>query len=133
MTIREVFDAFSPDEKKAIYELVGQMFETGTINWGLYHKLLYGKLEYQKDVIDILLKEALKGEWIGCKRRVMTVREVFDTFSPDEKEAIYELLGQTIETGAINWGLYLKLIYGKLEYQKDVIDIFVKEALKGEK
>ena len=27
----------------------------------------------------------------------MTIREVFDTFSPDEKEAIYELLGQTIE------------------------------------
>ena len=62
MTIREVFDAFSPDEKEAIYELVGQTFETGTINWGLYHKLLYGKLEYQKDVIDILLTEALKGE-----------------------------------------------------------------------
>lgn len=62
----------------------------------------------------------------------MTVREVFDTFSPDEKEAIYELLGQTIETGAINWGLYHKLTYGKLEYQKDVIDISIKEALKGE-
>ena len=62
MTIREVFDAFSPDVKEAIYELVGQTLETGTINWGLYHKLLYGKLEYQKDVIDILLKEALRGE-----------------------------------------------------------------------
>ena len=62
----------------------------------------------------------------------MTVREVFDTFSPDEKEAIYELLGQTIETGAINWGLYHKLTYGKLEYQKDVIDISIKEVLKGE-
>ena len=62
----------------------------------------------------------------------MTIREVFDTFSPDEKEAIYELLGQTIETGAINWGLYHKLTYGKLEYQKDVIDISIKEALKGE-
>ena len=62
MTIREVFDAFSPDVKEAIYELVGQTLETGTINWGWYHKLLYGKLEYQKDVIDILLKEALKGE-----------------------------------------------------------------------
>ena len=63
----------------------------------------------------------------------MTIREVFDAFSPDEKEAIYELLGQTIEMGAINWGLYHKLIYGKLEYQKDVIDISVKEASKGEK
>ena len=63
----------------------------------------------------------------------MTIREVFDTFSPDEKETIYELLGQTIETGTINWGLYRKLTYGKLEYQKDVIDISIKEALKGEK
>ena len=62
----------------------------------------------------------------------MTVREVFDTFSPDEKEAIYELVGQTFETGTINWGLYYKLTYGKLEYQKDVIDIFIKEALKGD-
>ena len=62
MTIREVFNTFSPDEKDTIYELVGQMFETGTINWGLYHKLTYGKLEYQKDVIDISIKVALKGE-----------------------------------------------------------------------
>lgn len=62
----------------------------------------------------------------------MTIREVFDTFSPNEKEAIYELLGQTIEMGAINWGLYHKLTYGKLEYQKDVIDISIKVALKGE-
>lgn len=62
----------------------------------------------------------------------MTIREVFDTFSPDEKEAIYELLGQTIEMGAINWGLYHKLTYGKLEYQKDVIGISIKVALKGE-
>ena len=62
----------------------------------------------------------------------MTIREVFDTFSPDEKESIYELLGQMIEMGAINWGLYHKLTYGKLEYQKDVIDIFIKEALKGD-
>ena len=62
MTIREVFDAFSPDVKEAIYELVGQTFKTGAINWGLYHKLTYGKLEYQKDVIDISIKEALKGD-----------------------------------------------------------------------
>lgn len=62
----------------------------------------------------------------------MTIREVFDTFSPDEKEAIYELLGQVVETGAVNWGLYHKLTYGKLEYQKDVIDISIKVALKGE-
>ena len=32
----------------------------------------------------------------------MTIREVFDAFSPDVKEAIYELVGQTLETGAIN-------------------------------
>ena len=90
MTIREVFDAFSPDEKEAIYELVGQTFETGTINWGLYHKLLYGKLEYQKDVIDILLKEALKGEKENrmsecCKETICTTCIHQDICSLKEK------------------------------------------------
>ena len=60
----------------------------------------------------------------------MTIREVFDTF-PDEKESIYELLGQTIETGAINWGLHYKLTYIP-EEEPDEIDHKMIEVVEKE-
>ena len=74
--------------------------------------------------------------WIGCERRTMTIQEVFDTFSTDEKESIYELVDQTFKTDTINWGLHYKLTYGKLaaipEEEPDEIDRKMIEMVKKE-
>lgn len=59
----------------------------------------------------------------------VTVSEVFEGFEDTRKETIYALIGDALENNHVNRNLYLKALYGLAEFQKDVVDFLIKEAL----
>lgn len=59
----------------------------------------------------------------------VTVSEVFEGFEDTRKESIYALIGDALENNHVNRNLYLKAVHGLADFQKDVVDFLIREAL----
>lgn len=60
MTGADIFQSYRDSQRRTIYRLVSEMVLTGSYNHGLYHSVQFGMTENQKDLLDCLLREALK-------------------------------------------------------------------------
>lgn len=60
---------------------------------------------------------------------MITISDMFQTFTESQKEAIYELAGDAVLNGKYNHELYHRTQYGMMECQKDVMDFLIKISL----
>ena len=64
---------------------------------------------------------------------ILDVLNVFQSFTFYQKEAVYELIDDSVQTGKYNHGLYYSILFGMTDRQKEVIDFLINEALESYK
>ena len=88
-TVQDVFDTLNEKQRKAVYAIIGQLVSDGTV----------AHADDDENSTEAVPASTPKS---GISGEGKTIGEVFDTLSEEQKNAVYALIGQSLEDAGID-------------------------------